>query len=68
MHSMVMAGKDNRRHRDPMAETPTLGATVLMNAIQELVATRRLVDARVVYKMSARGEHVVAIIFPPQPP
>jgi hypothetical protein len=51
-----------------MSNGPTLGARALMNAIEELVATRQLVDARVVYKLNAKGEHVVAIIFPPQPP
>jgi hypothetical protein len=65
---MVVARKSDRPPRDPMSNGPTLGARALMNAIQELVATRQLVDARVVYKMNAKGEHVVAIIFPPQPP
>jgi hypothetical protein len=63
-----MARKSDRPLRDPLSSGPTLGARALMNAVQELLATRRLVDARVVYKMNAKGEHVVAIIFPPQPP
>ena len=29
---------------------------------------RGLVGFRVAYKMNAKGEHVVAIVFPPQPP
>jgi hypothetical protein len=42
---------------------PNLGTRALMNAIDELAKTRGLVGARVAYKMNARGEHVVALIF-----
>jgi hypothetical protein len=55
------------RHR-PREDNPTLGALALMHAIAELASFHRLLSARVVYKMNAKGEHVVAIVFPPQPP
>jgi hypothetical protein len=34
-----------------------------MNAVEDLAKARELVGARVAYKMNARGEHVVALIF-----
>jgi hypothetical protein len=49
-------------------DRPTLGAAALMRAVKELVMSRRIVGARVAYKQNANGEHVVAIIFPAQPP
>jgi hypothetical protein len=52
-------------HPDPR---PTLGVRAVMNAIEELAQARRLVDFRVTYKTNALGEHVVALIFPAQPP
>jgi hypothetical protein len=39
-----------------------------MSAVEDLVRGRNVVDARIAYKRNARGEHVVAIIFPAQPP
>jgi hypothetical protein len=40
----------------------------LMSAVEDLVRGRNVVGARIAYKRNARGEHVVAIIFPAQPP
>ena len=34
-----------------------------MNSVDELAKARDLVGARVAYKVNARGEHVVALIF-----
>ena len=34
-----------------------------MNAIDDLAKARGLVGARVAYKLNAKGEHVVALIF-----
>jgi hypothetical protein len=34
-----------------------------MNAIDDLAKAKGLVGARVAYKLNARGEHVVALIF-----
>jgi hypothetical protein len=39
-----------------------------MHAVEELARSRHVVDFRVAYKRNAKGEHVVALIFPPQPP
>lgn len=39
-----------------------------MRAIEELPFYKGLVKARVAYKKNDKGEHVVAVIFPPQPP
>jgi len=44
---------------------PTLGVRALMSAIEELARARELSGFRVAYKQNARGEHVVALIFPP---
>jgi hypothetical protein len=54
--------------RDPQGDRPTLGARVLMNEIEQLARAKHLVNHRVAYKMNERGEHVIALIFPPQPP
>ncbi len=56
---------DNTRPpRNPnIDQAPNLGTRALMNAISDLAKARNLVGARVAYKMNARGEHVVAIIF-----
>jgi hypothetical protein len=51
-----------RNLRDP-DQQPNLGTRALMNAIDELAKARGLAGARVAYKMNARGEHVVALIF-----
>ena len=54
------------RERQPQQDGPTLGAQRLMREIMELPYLRRLANARVVYKKNAKGEHVVAVVFPPQ--
>ncbi|HWW87221.1 MAG TPA: hypothetical protein VNZ26_26670 [Vicinamibacterales bacterium] len=56
---------DNQRPpRNPhLDQQPNLGTRALMNAIDELAKARGLAGARVAYKMNARGEHVVALIF-----
>jgi hypothetical protein len=47
---------------------PTLGVRALMSAVENVVKAQCLVGYRIAYKRNGRGEHVVAIIFPPQPP
>jgi hypothetical protein len=47
-------------HQD---DGPNLGTRALMHAIRDLASARGLVGARVAYKVNARGEHVVALIF-----
>lgn len=42
---------------------PNLGTRALMHAVEELAKARGVVGARVAYKMNAKGEHVVALIF-----
>lgn len=56
---------DNTRPpRNPSNDQhPNLGTRALMTAIDELAQARGLVGARVAYKLNARGEHVVALIF-----
>jgi hypothetical protein len=49
-------------------ERPTLGARALMAAVEELAKARGLIGCRVAYKRNAKGEHVVALIFPSQGP
>jgi hypothetical protein len=39
-----------------------------MSAIEDVVRARNVAGARIAYKRNAQGEHVVAIIFPAQPP
>jgi hypothetical protein len=39
-----------------------------MDALEVVARSKKLVDFRVAYKRNAQGEHVVALIFPPQPP
>ncbi len=46
----------------------TLLVKMLMAALDRLVRDKQVRGARIVYKQNARGEHVVAIVFPPQPP
>jgi hypothetical protein len=48
-------------------DVPTLGARALMNAIDELALRKCIAGYRLAYKMNDRGEHVVALIYPPQP-
>jgi ribosomal protein L35AE/L33A len=59
-----MGGSDRTRGRDG----PTLGARVLMAEIDQIAKAKHLVGHRVAYKMNDKGEHVIALIFPPQPP
>jgi hypothetical protein len=42
---------------------PNLGTRALMTAVGELAKARGVADARVAYKVNAKGEHVVALIF-----
>ena len=49
-------------------DQPTLGAQRLMHEIMALPFVQRLQGARVVYKKSPKGEHVIAVVFPPQSP
>jgi len=60
----TMGGPDRTGNRDG----PTLGAQVLIRAIEELPFYKGLVNARIAHKKNHKGEHVVAVIFPPQPP
>ena len=44
---------------------PTLGVRAIMSAIEELARQRGIgAKARVLYKQNAKGEHVVALIWP----
>lgn len=54
--------------RAPLEDQPTLGARAVMNEIEQVARAKHLVGFRVAYKTNDRGEHVVALIFPPQPP
>jgi hypothetical protein len=54
-------------HR-PDDRGPTLLAQAIMSEIRDLKIVRDLVGGRVAYKRNSKGEHVVAIVFPPQPP
>jgi hypothetical protein len=60
-----MPRNDDRRS---LKEEPTLLARVLMQALMQLASERHLSGSRVVYRQNPKGEHVVALIFPPQPP
>lgn len=42
---------------------PNLGTQALMRAVDALAKAHHLAQARVAYKLNAKGEHVVAIIF-----
>ena len=55
--------KDRHRDREP----PTGLAWTLMLALQEIAKHRNLRGAQVDYRRNEKGEHVVALIFPPQP-
>jgi hypothetical protein len=56
------------RHLVDPDPRPTLGVRALMSAIEDVVRARNVASARIAYKRNAQGEHVVAIIFPAQPP
>jgi hypothetical protein len=57
-----------RRSSDrPILENRTpLGAKAFMEVIDALAASRGMKGYRVAYKQNANGEHVVAVIWPPQ--
>lgn len=40
---------------------------VLVDVVEELARRHELVGYRVVYRSNPRGEHVVSIIWPPDP-
>jgi hypothetical protein len=40
----------------------------LMNSVEELARAKGVVGFRVGYKKNVRGEHVIALIVPEQPP
>jgi hypothetical protein len=44
-------------------DRPPLGARAIMRQFEELAKARGLIGVSVAYKMNARGEHVVALIF-----
>jgi hypothetical protein len=56
------------RHLVDPDPRPTLAVRALMGAIEELARAKQLAGFRVAYKQNARGEHVVALIFPPPQP
>jgi hypothetical protein len=60
---------DNTRPPRHLVDTdprPTLGVRAVMSAVEDLARARHLAGFRVAYKPNAQGEHVVALIFPPQ--
>ena len=59
-----MGGRD----RQPIADTPTLGARALMGQIEKIAEAERLIGYRVAYKKNDKGEHVVALIYQSYPP
>jgi hypothetical protein len=56
------------RHLVDPDPRPPLGVRAVMNAIEQLAQVPGLQGSRVVYKRKSQEEHVVALIFPPQPP
>jgi hypothetical protein len=56
------------RNASSPSPQPTLLARTLMEAVAELARAKHITDYRVAYKTNAHNEHVVALIFPPQPP
>jgi hypothetical protein len=69
--SVKMGMPDNTRpprHLVDPDPRPTLGVRAVMAAVEEVARAKKLVAFRVAYKRNAQGEHVVALIFPPQPP
>jgi hypothetical protein len=49
-------------------DRPPLGVKALMEVIEKLAASRGMKSYRVGYKQNGMGEHVVAVIWPPQTP
>jgi hypothetical protein len=52
------------RHLLDPDQQPTLGARAVMSAVEVVGRTQELQHFRVAYKRNARGEHVVALIWP----
>ena len=50
----------------PPDDKPTLLANVIMHAIRDIPQVQHLTGAEVRYKVNAKGEHVIALIFPSQ--
>lgn len=63
----VSIARDMGRSSDrPILENRTpLGAKAFMEVIDGLAASRGMKGYRVAYKQNAKGEHVVAVIWPP---
>jgi hypothetical protein len=53
----------DRPHID---DRPPLGVKPFMEVVEALAKSRGMTSARVAYKTNSKGEHVVAIIWPPQ--
>jgi hypothetical protein len=52
----------------PSPQAPsTSGVQLVMEVVDELMKRRGPAGYRVVYKTNPRGEHVVAVIWPPEP-
>jgi hypothetical protein len=51
----------------PKDDPPTLLATAIMHAIRDIPQVQNLRGFQVRYKKNAKGEHVIALIFPVQP-
>jgi hypothetical protein len=58
----------NDRRAPSRQDLPTLGARAVIRAVEEVARAKHLLGWRVGYKKNDKGEHVVALIFPPQPP
>ncbi len=54
--------------RSMLDDRPPLGAKAFMEVVAALAASRGMKDYRVAYKQNAKGEHVVAVIWPPVAP
>jgi hypothetical protein len=53
----------------PILENRTpLGAKAFMQVVEALATSGGMKGFRVAYKQNAKGEHVVAVIWPPQAP
>ena len=52
--------------RPRIEDRPPLRVKALMEVVDALAKSRGMTEARVAYKTNGKGEHVVAIIWPPQ--
>ncbi len=68
LHTCTVCLVARKSDRPPLRDEPTLGARVLMSEIEQIARAKHLVGFRVAYKRNANDEHVVALIFPSQPP